>query len=90
MAESMRLKCLLQAEDYSLSPLNGSLKYLFYFYLSYICLTGTGDIKYAYTVQFRMEMLLSFMYVSVKQNSYFSFLVPYTFTRLFFVYYDPY
>lgn len=29
-----------------------SLKYLSYFYLTYIYFTGTGDIKYAYTVQF--------------------------------------
>lgn len=51
MAESTRLKCLLQSEDYNLSVLNVSLKYLSYFYLSYVYFTGTGDIKYAYTVQ---------------------------------------
>lgn len=49
----MRLKCLLQAENWSLYPLNVSLKYLSCFYLNYIYFTGTADIKYAYSVQFQ-------------------------------------
>lgn len=36
MAESVRLKCLFQTNQYTLSPFNLSLKYLSYFCLNYI------------------------------------------------------
>lgn len=64
MAKSIRIKCLLQAEDYSLSPLNVSLKYRSYFCLNFIYFTGTGDIKYAYTVYSSMRC---FSYLCMSQ-----------------------
>lgn len=83
MAESVRLKCLFQTNQYTLSPFNLSLKYLSYFCLNYILqavVTSSLHIHCNSSIIAVWRCFFRFVCVSVKQQSYFLFLVPDTST----------